>query len=167
MNFTATPLSSASPAPGDPELDAPENCVRVSAIPDMTPWRMRMLEECAEIGMDILREVRRRALAQDELPATIAAEVPVAPEGDLGLVYPRIQRAIRQALALHAKFEEEFRIRERETAEEATARIAAARAAAEAERAAASALTGRSEYRTAQADRPARRRKGHRPARPL
>lgn len=107
-----------------------------------------MLEEAAEAGMDILREIRRRALEHGKLSPAEAAET-LAPEGDLGLVYPRIQRAIRQAVALHARFEEEFRVRERETADEAAARMAAAaqRAAAARNRAAAAQTQERANHK--------------------
>ena len=82
---------------------------------------MRMLEQAAELGLDILHEVRRRALAHGAVSPAEAAQT-LAPEGDLGLVYPRIQRAIRQAVALHARLEAEFHVRAAEEAQ----RIAAA-----------------------------------------
>ena len=109
--------------PDDPEQDRPESRACVSAIPDKTEWRLRMLEQAAEVGLDILHEVRRRALANGAMSPADAAQT-LAPEGDLGLIYARIQRAIRQAVALHERFEAEFRVREREAATEA-ARLAA------------------------------------------
>jgi hypothetical protein len=123
MNGNDAIVPSASPALNDSEQDRPENCARISAIPDKTEWRMRMLEAAAEAGLDILHEIRRRALAHGVVSATEAPET-LPPEGDLGLVYPRIQRAIRQAVALHARFEAEFRVHEREDADEAR-RVAA------------------------------------------
>lgn len=102
--------------PNDPAQDRPESRVLVSPIADRAEWRMRMLEQAAEAGLDILHEVRRRALAHGAMPPAEAAET-LAPEGDLGLVYPRIQRAIRQAVALHARLEAEFHVRAAEEAQ--------------------------------------------------
>ena len=57
----------------------------------------RMLQELAEIGMELAREVRRQAMeASDKIPAT----------ADLGLVFTRIARAVRQTIALEARLEQ-------------------------------------------------------------
>jgi hypothetical protein len=106
----------------DLEQDRPESRACVSGVADRAEWRMRMLEQATEAGLDILNEIRRRALAHASVSAEAAQTL--APEGDLGLVYPRIQRAIRQAVALHERFETGFLVRQREAAEEAQ-RIAA------------------------------------------
>ena len=81
-------------------------------------WRMRMLEATAEHGLELLDEVRRRALERVD-------------EGDLGLTYSRISRSVRQCVALHAKLEEEAGKTDEQKAAEA-----AAKQAAEAQRAA-------------------------------
>ena len=112
-----------APQPDDPAQDRPESRACVSGVADKAEWRLRMLEQVAEAGLDILNEVRRRALAHGAVSSADGAQT-LAPEGDLGLVYSRIQRAIRQALALHERFEAGFLVRQREAAEEAQ-RIAA------------------------------------------
>jgi hypothetical protein len=75
--------------------------------------RMAMLRELAEIGMRLARGVERQAQEpQEERRA-----------GDLGLVFSRIARAVRQTLALEAKLDEDRRARhEKAEAERAQAR---------------------------------------------
>src|SRR5271163_4755148 len=99
MSLNDTQLPSAGPALNDPAQDRPGSCVRCEGeAAKLHGWRMRMLETTAEKGVDLLEEIRQRALA----PAD-----DTKPEPDLGLAYSRISRAIRQTVALHAKFEDE------------------------------------------------------------
>ena len=60
---------------------------------------MDMLEVAAEEAVACLRAIRQRAVA--------AAETGDEFEGDLGLDYSRISKALRQTVMLHAKFEDE------------------------------------------------------------
>ena len=69
---------------------------------DPAALRLAMLHELAEIGMRLARGVERRAEAPDAAP------------GDLGLVFSRLARAVRQTLALEARLEGEIAARVRE-----------------------------------------------------
>ncbi len=91
---------------------------------------MQMLAEAAEIGIALMRSIGRQALAAAE--AEEAGVERRGPEIDFALRYQRVNRALRQALALHAKFEDEARVREADTAAETAQRLTE-----EAERAAA------------------------------
>ncbi len=72
-----------------------------------------MLAELAEIGMDLARDVRRRALEAAETVSGDADTAPqdgiavqgsaVNPRADWGLVFARIARAVRQTVALEAR----------------------------------------------------------------
>jgi hypothetical protein len=68
-----------------------------------TARQLAMLQELAEIGMQMARAVRDEALVRTELDE----EAPASPSrfggGDLGLVYSRIARAVRQTLALETR----------------------------------------------------------------
>ncbi|MDB5464527.1 MAG: hypothetical protein JWP23_2916 [Phenylobacterium sp.] len=59
---------------------------------------LRMLQELAEIGMDLARSVQRQAHGQAATDHGAA---------DLGLVFSRIARAVRQTVALEAKLAED------------------------------------------------------------
>jgi hypothetical protein len=61
----------------------------------------QVLQELAEIGMDLARDLRRRVLE----PAPEEA----ASNADLGLIFSRIARAVRQTVALEARLAEEDR----------------------------------------------------------
>jgi hypothetical protein len=82
-----------APAPDDPEA--------------RTARQLAMLQELAEIGMQIARAVRDEALATD---APVDDEAPERSSrfgnGDLGLVYSRIARAVRQTVALETRVAE-------------------------------------------------------------
>jgi hypothetical protein len=81
------PHATAEPVSADPSSDRAER-------------RLRILQELAEIGMDLARAVRTRALA-------LAAKADPAAAVDLGLSFSRIARAVRQTVALEAKFEQD------------------------------------------------------------
>jgi hypothetical protein len=86
------------PAPDDPEGRAAARMTR----------QLAMLQELAEIGMQIARAVRDEALVRAELDE--AAPKPPSRFGssDLGLVYSRIARAVRQTLALQIRVAEDI-----------------------------------------------------------
>jgi hypothetical protein len=86
------PEMPATAAPDHPEQDMPEADTR-------THQRLAILRELAEIGMRLARGVERQA------------EDPEAAPGDVGLVFSRIARAVRQTLALEARFEAELQTR--------------------------------------------------------
>jgi len=71
---------------------------------------LRMLRELAEIGMDLARAVQRQA----NDPAPAEGDAAPADLTDLGLVFSRIGRAVRQTLALEARLVEVGRERERD-----------------------------------------------------
>jgi hypothetical protein len=83
----------------------------IAPVPDdpegRTARQLAMLQELAEIGMQIARAVRDEALATD---APADDDAPKRPSrfgnGDLGLVYSRIARAVRQTVALETRVAE-------------------------------------------------------------
>ncbi|MDB5425511.1 MAG: hypothetical protein JWQ29_2927 [Phenylobacterium sp.] len=85
-----------------------------------TERHLRLLQELAELGMDIARAVRAEAVEPAPEPDDDAA--PAAPSrfgADLGLVFARIARAVRQTLALEARVAADGRqAQERRQAEE-------------------------------------------------
>jgi hypothetical protein len=85
---------SAEPISADPSSDRAER-------------RLRILQELAEIGMDLARAVRTRALAAKDPAATV----------DLGLSFSRIARAVRQTVALEARLEQDRQAAAAERAE--------------------------------------------------
>jgi hypothetical protein len=122
--------SSAEPA-NDPFLDRPEA--------DLA-WKLPMLRELAELGMDMARDVRDRAVAEPkpepvpEEPATAddEADEPAKNDGktdSLARAFARLSRSVRMTLALHTKLLEDYRKSDEERAAERTRRAAAARAA--------------------------------------
>jgi hypothetical protein len=104
------------PAPDDPEGRAAARTAR----------QLAMLQELAEIGMQMARAVRDEALARAE--DADAAPKPPSPfgGGDLGLVYARIARAVRQTLALETRVADGI---EKAGIEQARNRVAAVRTA--------------------------------------
>lgn len=89
-------------APGDPEdrAEAP-----VCAAEARTARQLAMLQELAEIGMQIARAVRDEALVSAEPADEDGAPRPPSRfgNGDLGLVYSRVARAVRQTVALETR----------------------------------------------------------------
>ena len=86
-------MSDAAAILAPPEDPSPEVC------PTETrgEQRLALLRELADLGMDMARDVARRAKDPD-------AEGAIA---DPGLAFARIARAVRQTLALEVRFEEE------------------------------------------------------------
>ena len=111
---TPSPLSFADPN------EAPVAVVEGGCVggPERTERHLRMLAELAEIGMDLARHVRLQALGLAEAGAGdcwggAAAALPEAAPSrvnargelgaDLGLVFSRVARAVRQTVALEAR----------------------------------------------------------------
>ncbi len=108
------PSSDANPQVPRPESADPGGRGSDEVTAARAAKRLQMLQELAEIGMDLARAVHRQALA--EAPAIEAGEGAVAHPpagGDLGLVFSRIARAVRQTLALEARLEQERSARDR------------------------------------------------------
>jgi hypothetical protein len=89
------PHASAEPISADPSSDRPER-------------RLRILQELAEIGMELARALRTQALAAKADPAAAV---------DLGLSFSRIARAVRQTVALEARLEQDRQAAAAERAE--------------------------------------------------
>jgi hypothetical protein len=128
-------VSSAGPASTAPIGDGPGNCARCASERDQfSQWRLRLLERAAETAVTVLEKISEDVAAGR-----------TTPDGDLGLTYSRVSKALRLTLALHAKFEEDSLKSDQEKA----APQAAARQAAEAQRAAAArAAQNRDQKRT-------------------
>jgi hypothetical protein len=113
------------PAPDGPEGRAE---ARACAAQARTARQLAMLQELAEIGMQIARAVRDEALARTERAADERAPARPSPfgGGDLGLVYSRIARAVRQTLALESRLADGI---EKARTEQARSQVAAVRTA--------------------------------------
>ena len=102
-------------------------------------WRLRMLEEIAEICMDLARIVHRQAQAAAESAEPAASEASEVPANRAAPTTPdpseaiaRISRALRLTLALHGRTEEALgALRAGIAAECEARRVAARRRAAE------------------------------------
>jgi hypothetical protein len=126
--------ASSDIASTDPCEDRAESCARCSdvRVTDRTERHLRMLQELAEIGMDLARAVRRQALEQaaaepagiDQTSTIERAGTTERVGGDLGLVFSRIARAVRQTVALESKIEEERRARDQRAEAEQAQRAA-------------------------------------------
>jgi hypothetical protein len=92
--------------PSDPSQGRPEDCPGE----ERTERHLRLLRELADIGMEMARAVRAQAVTQ-AAERDVNAAAPVAAArfagADLGLVFSRIARAVRQTLALEARLAEE------------------------------------------------------------
>src|SRR5882762_11702311 len=116
MSMNDAPSPSASPAPTALGEDGPGNCARCeSEQGQFSQWRLRLLERAAESAITVLEKITADV---------VAGEVTV--EGDLGPAYGSIAKALRQALALHARFEADSYKTQQERAAEAAARQARA-----------------------------------------
>jgi hypothetical protein len=114
------------PTPDDPEGRAE---ARACAAEARRERQLAMLQELAEIGMQMARAVRDEALAR---AGATDEDAPARPSpfggGDLGLVYARIARAVRQTLALETRVAEGI---EKARTEQAHSQVAAIRTAFE------------------------------------
>ncbi|HSZ53666.1 MAG TPA: hypothetical protein VK801_19020 [Caulobacteraceae bacterium] len=101
-------------------------------------WRLRMIEELAEIGMDLARGLHHQALAAadpaepaaadtPETPTTSSARRAAVPGDDPAETFARLSRAVRLSLALHARTDEALRALRAGAAAEVEARRAQAR----------------------------------------
>jgi hypothetical protein len=95
--------------------------------------RLAMLEELAQIGMDLARALGRQALAGAEPTApdaeasTDGSATPITPAADPSVAFARISRAIRLTLALEARTDEQLRALRAGVAAETEARRVAVR----------------------------------------
>lgn len=91
----------------EPALDDPEGRAEASACAAeaRTGRCLAMLQELAEIGMQMARAVRDEALRGAGADEDAPTSPPPSPFGgaDLGLVYSRIARVVRQTLALETR----------------------------------------------------------------
>jgi hypothetical protein len=108
--------SQIEPDPGDREARAQARTER----------QLAMLAELAEIGMQMARAVRDEAVARAEV-VDATAQPSRFGGGDLGLIYSRIARAVRQTLALETRLAEDI---EKATVERARNRLETLRRAA-------------------------------------
>jgi hypothetical protein len=94
-------MFNSAPAPHDPPAndDAPDPSVAAAA------WRLGLLKELAEIGMELARALKPGA-AGVESPTSDKAP---AKGRDPAEVFAPLSRAVRLTLALHAKFDQELR----------------------------------------------------------
>jgi len=120
-----------SQTPHDPAADRPESHARPEdpAAAEIG-WKLGMLREIAEMGMEMARDVRDQAMAQPapeppvpEPPPTKAARDPDA----LARAFARLTRAVRMTIALHTKLEEDHRRQSAENAADRARRAAEAR----------------------------------------
>jgi hypothetical protein len=118
-------LFTPSQTPNDPAADRPES----HASPEDPAsaeigWKLGMLREMAEMGMEMARDVRDQAVAEP------APEPPAKAGGDsdaLARAFARLTRAVRMAIALHTRLEEDHRRQGEASAAERERRAAAAR----------------------------------------
>ena len=100
--------------PREPGLDL----IREDASATRVGRHMRVLEELAEIGMRLARDVERQALADEPRLAALPDPALLNSAGrartDWALVFARIARAVRQTVALEAKLAAEAEERGRQ-----------------------------------------------------
>jgi hypothetical protein len=81
---------------------------------ERSEWQLRVLKELVDLGLELARAIQSRALARIAAEEA-AAEKPAgaAPSGDGGwaLAFMRVNRAVRQTVALQAKLAEDRRTR--------------------------------------------------------
>ncbi|MBV8684471.1 MAG: hypothetical protein JO111_16460 [Caulobacteraceae bacterium] len=108
-------------------------------------WRLRMIEELAEIGMDLARTLHRQALAAAEPMEPADADTTDTPTttptntrasatspADLANDFARLSRAVRLTLTLHTRTDESHRaLQAGIAAEQEVARAEAARRASD------------------------------------
>jgi hypothetical protein len=122
MSVNVTALPSAGPAPTALSEDGPGSCARCEGEPArLSQLRLRFLELAAESALTMLQKITEDTVTEG-----------TDPQADGGLTYSRISKALRQNLALHARFEADNDKTQQERAAEA-----AAKQAREAQRAAA------------------------------
>jgi hypothetical protein len=114
-----------SQMPHDPAADRPESHARPEApAAAEIGWKLGMLREIAEMGMEMARDVRDQAVAEP------APDQPAKPSRDpdtLARAFARLTRAVRMTIALHTRLEEDHRRQSAENAAERERRAAAAR----------------------------------------
>jgi hypothetical protein len=90
---------------------SPAETLESVASPSRSERRLEVLAELADLGLDLVRSLKRHVLAAEQVLAAVAAEEPTAqlhPAIDaitIALAYSRISRAVRMTLALEARLE--------------------------------------------------------------
>jgi hypothetical protein len=111
-------MSIAQTAATDPAPN--EGCTHCrDAAAERAAWRLRLLEELAEIEMRRLRSLARQASAEAAAAEDPAVEPAGAPAQGSDLAHARVARSLRQTLALHAKLDEDRESQEKRRAAEA------------------------------------------------
>ena len=82
-------------------------CACCAGADTRTERQLAMLQELAEIGMDLARAVRREARAEPQ--GDLKDRAPARSAADFDLALSRIARAVRQTLALEAKLAADHR----------------------------------------------------------
>jgi len=110
-------------SPQKPCADAGRNCAcgAGETMEARTLRRLAALEALADMGGDLARLVHRQA--HERADAETRGAAPGGP--DLGLVFARIARAVRQTWALHDRFDRERQAREDESEAQRAARVTA------------------------------------------
>ncbi|HWK45279.1 MAG TPA: hypothetical protein VNT30_11185, partial [Stellaceae bacterium] len=106
MNGAQAIAASADTTQAGPSSERMEGCAPSSESSERTERHLRMLQRLAEIGMELAEAVGRQALEQAKA-ASEPAETPRQPGPDLGLVFTRLSRSVRQTVALEARIAEE------------------------------------------------------------
>jgi len=97
------------------------SCGAVETMEARALRRLAALEALADMGGDLARLVHRQA--HERADAETRGAAPGGP--DLGLVFARIARAVRQTWALHDRFDRERQAREDESEAQRAARVTA------------------------------------------
>jgi uncharacterized membrane-anchored protein YjiN (DUF445 family) len=103
-------------ARNNPSPDRAGSCARCERMAQDDARDIEMLRELAALGMEMARAVQGQVMEQIAKGRE--------PSGDPGLVFSRIAKTVRQAIALKRKIAEEADAREHRTAEQQTAHLA-------------------------------------------
>jgi len=99
------PAPAPDPAPADlPEVD--EVAVMAERV-RCAELRLRAVEELLDVGMELTRNLRERALAhQSQEPGNDKGAASDIPAPDYAGEFARLSRAVRLTLAMHARFDD-------------------------------------------------------------
>jgi len=109
-----TPIAAVA---ADPAQDRPEPCALTLAeqldaeAEAMSQRQLRQLVIMAEVGMELVADVRRRIPANQAAANETAAGDEMTVLGELGLTFNRVSRAVRLSMNLEAKARAERRAR--------------------------------------------------------
>jgi hypothetical protein len=119
MNKKRRFIQPDSSTQNDPSPDRAGSCARCERMAADDARDMEMLRELAALGMEMARAVQGQVMEQ-----IAEGKQPSAGGGDPGLVFARIAKTVRQAIALKRKIAEEADAREHRTAEQHAAYLA-------------------------------------------